>query len=238
MRQAATLILAVGFWAVAASPAGAQLPQAPVPLPDVEDTSGQLPLPQLPDVDPPVDAPDAPAPDAPAAPTPTSPTGGSGGGSGGGGGGSTSGDGSGSSGGSGGGSGDGGGGEAASSRSEASCPCAAPATGNPVAGDYDKCPLEGGLSADEAEAQLAAQRSSSDEDSPPSQDAEVALGMGPDGMEPNGGEGQAALPAVDEPGDGVGLLPLVGLLAGVGLIALGLGVGAGRTLRRPPGPLS
>jgi hypothetical protein len=249
MRQAATLLLLFGLWAVTASPAGAQLPQTPLPLPDVEDPTGQLPapqvpqVPQLPDADPP-DLPDAPLPEpapAPAPPaTPSAPGGGTsdGGGSGSGGGGS-GGSGSGGGGGTGGSSGGGGGESGGATRTAsvgdgASCPCAAPATGNPVAGDYDKCPLEGGLSADEAEAVLAAQRPSSDGGSPP----RGSTAWPPDGMTPDGGaEGEAAFPALDEDGDGVGVLPLVALLAAVGLIALGIGVGAGRTLRRPPDPL-
>jgi hypothetical protein len=250
MRQAAIFLLVAGLWTACAAAAGAQLPQVPAPLPDVEDTADQLPVPELPDVD----APDAPSllgtgggseggggtgsgGDGGTTPSvellPGSGSGGRSGGdtsggssgSGGSGSGATSGDGS---------SSTGGGATSAGGADSYSCPCAAPATGNPVAGDYDKCPFREGGSL-YGTAVPGAQPSSS--------------GRGhsaPDGSDLGGGlsgfagsaDGEAAFPAAERPEGGGSLVPVVGLLIAVGLIALGVGVGAGRSLKRRFGPLS
>ena len=252
MRQAAILALLVGLWAAGAPTASAQLPDAE--LPDVEDTTEQLPdAPQvpLPDTDP------LPAPEAPSLPggdggsgsgggdsgsvgtTPslggtsggTSSGGTSSGGSGSDGSGSGSGGGGGS--GSGGSSGSGGGG----SDSDDVCPCASPATGNPVAGDYDKCPLDrdgaGDTGSGRDAATLAADRESREEGGV---SAGGVLGDGESDSEPNG-EATPATAGDDDGLAGTGLLPLAILVLGLGLLTVGLAVGAGRLVgTRRDGP--
>lgn len=251
MRQAAILALLVGLWAAGAPAASAQLPD--VEVPDVEDTTEQLPdapeLP-LPDTDPP------PAPEAPSLPGGGSGSGGGGSGSGGttpslgdtSGGGSSSGgtssggsgsgsDGSGSGSGGSGDSGSGGGAGGAGGGSGDVCPCASPATGNPVAGDYDKCPLDrdgaGDTGSGRDAATLAADRESREEGGV---SAGGVLGDGETDSEP---DGEAAPPTRGDDGalGGTGLLPLAILVLGLGLLTVGLAVGAGRLVgARRDGP--
>ena len=254
MRQAAILALLVGLWAAGAPTASAQLPDAE--LPDVEDTTEQLP-----------DAPQVPLPDPNPLPTrgpPSLPGGDGGSGSGGGdsgsvgttpslggtsggtssGGTSSGGSGSGSDGsgsGSGGGGGSGSGGSSGSggggSDSDDVCPCASPATGNPVAGDYDKCPLDrdgaGDTGSGRDAATLAADRESREEGGV---SAGGVLGDGESDSEPNG-EATPATAGDDDGLAGTGLLPLAILVLGLGLLTVGLAVGAGRLVgTRRDGP--
>ena len=143
MRRIAFLIVAAGLSVVGTTPAEAQLPQ--VPLPDVQLPDLEVPgveLPELPGEDGGASDPDSPVE------TPSINDGSASGGSASGG--------SASVGGSGGGGSGGGGAD--------SCPCAARASGYPVAGDYDKCPHQDGAprtASDELSSVLATSRSES-----------------------------------------------------------------------------
>jgi hypothetical protein len=184
----AILIVVAGLSAVGASPAAAQ--QGPPP--DVP----QGPPPDVPQ-GPPPDVPQGPPPDLPGPDDPPEPPGDDGGGGGGespeppgddgGGGGSpvetpSAGGRSGSGGGGSGGGGSGGGGSGAGEGSGSeSCPCAAPATGYPVNGDYGKRPVEDGApgaASGDAGAVLAASRSDGSSDSGANGAAEGVLAAG------------------------------------------------------------
>jgi hypothetical protein len=213
MRRSAILIVAAGLWAVGASTAAAQLPQ--VPLPDV-------PVPQVPDVDPP-EVPGGGGGGGGGGPVPsveTPSTGGNGDGGGGSGGGGLGGGGS-------GGGGNGGSGSGGGSGSD-SCPCAAPASGYPVVGDYD-CPVEdgehGAASGDE-EAGLVASRSDGLSDGGAGGAAEGVLGAGAFG------EDTSQPPTAD--GELLGEDSATSLFVGAlfALAGLGLLVGIAGGLRR------
>ena len=157
MRRIAFLIVAAGLSVVGTTPAEAQLPQ--VPLPDVQLPDLEVPgveLPELPGEDGGASDPDSPVE------TPSINDGSASGGSGDGGSADSGGGGLGGSGGSASVGGSGGGGSGGGGAD--SCPCAARASGYPVAGDYDKCPHQDGAprtASDELSSVLATSRSES-----------------------------------------------------------------------------
>jgi hypothetical protein len=210
MRRMAILLVVAGLSAVGASPAAAQqgpptdVPQGPptdVPQgPPTDVPQGPPPdVPQGPPPEPPGDdggggeSPEPPGDDGGGGGSPVetpgagggsnsggggSDGGGSGGGGSGGGGSDGGGSGAGGSGGGGSGAGGSGGGEGSGSES---CPCAAPATGYPVNGDYGKRPVEDGApgaASGDAGAVLAASRSDGSSDSGANGAAEGVLAAG------------------------------------------------------------
>lgn len=199
MRRIAILIVVLGLSAVGAFPAAAQLPEAPLP---------DLPVPKVPDVE----SPELPGDDGGgSSPVPSveTPSVGSGGGSGGGG------------------SGAGGSGSSEGSGSD-SCPCAGPASGYPVAGDYDNCTVENGAhgAASGDAAGLAASGSDGSSGGGANGAAGGVLGAGAYG-------GDASQPPSADDGALLGEGSAYSLLAGVlfALIGLGLLVGIGGGLR-------
>jgi hypothetical protein len=209
MRRIAILIVVLGLSAVGGSPAAAQLPESP--LPDLPAPLPDLPVPEVPDVE----SPELPGDDGGSSPVPSvTPGVGSGGGSGGGS--------------SGGGSSGGGSSGSREGSGSDSCPCAAPASGYPVAGDYDKCPVENGPHGavrDDA-AGLAASRSDGSSGAGANGAAGGVLGAGAYG-------GDASQPPSADDGALLGEGSARSVLAGVlfALIGVGLLVGIGGGLR-------